>query len=134
MKKLTFSFILVVGLIFSFSVVSSAQSSHLSETALEIKQGDFRTKDQITAGIQQQLVVLYHELNQFPNDPGTQKTKKIETHLYKSMLSDLNSGRAVDAAYQDNMAVFMMDFPEEGPRFYQKKTAMENFYTIVFFN
>lgn len=134
MKKLTFSFILVIGLIFSFSIVSSAQVSHLAEEVIALKQGDFKPKDQILSGLQDRLQVLYHELSQFPMDPETEKTKNVETLLYKRMISDIIAGRAVSSAYQENGTNFLLDYPGNGDLYLRKKITLQTFNTYIFLN
>ena len=132
MKKLTFSFILVIGFCFGFSGLSAQNS--VGVATLAKTNGIAKTKDQITAGIQQQLPVLYHELNQFPIDPVTEKTKLIETLLYKGMLSDILSGKAVNTAYDDNIAVFIRDFPQYDGFLDMKRAVISTFNSIVFLN
>lgn len=133
MKKLTFSFILVIGFCFSFSDLA-AQNSVGQATLAKIG-GIAKTKDQVASGIQTQLPVLYHELNQFPVDEVTAKTKMLETLLYKGMLSDVLAGKAVQAAYDDNMFNFIRDYPQDGQEMLDKKrTVIAQFNSIVFLN
>lgn len=133
MKKLTFSFILVIGFCFSFSDLA-AQNSVGRATLAKID-GIAKSKDQVTSGIQAQLPILYHELNQFPVDEVTAKTKMLETLLYKGMLSDVLAGKAVQAAYDDNMALFIRDYPQDGQEMLDKKrTVIAQFNTFVFLN
>jgi hypothetical protein len=134
MKKLTFSFILVIGFCFGFSNLSAQSDLSVGVATLAKQNGISRTKDQITAGIQQKLPVLYHELNQSPIDPVTEKMKTVEAVLYKGMLSDLLSGKAVSAAYNDNIAIFLMDFPQAEGNIIKKKEAIDAFHSIVFLN
>jgi hypothetical protein len=134
MKKLTFSFILVMGLIFTFSTITSAQVSTSADQVIGMKSGNFKPKDQIITGMEQQLTVLYHVLNQAPIDPETEKMTLIETYLVKGMLSDLNSGKAVNSAYVDNVSIFLMDFPESGNAAIKKKQALDAFHSNVFLN
>ncbi len=128
MKKLTFSFILVIGFCFGFSELS-AQEMLLPWAKVG---GLTKTKDQVANSIQQQLPILYHELNQSPIDEVTAKTKMIETLLFKGMLSDILAGKAVRAAYDDNIAVFIQDYPQDGELYLKKRTAIATFNEIVF--
>lgn len=133
MKKLTFSFILVIGFCFSFSELSAQHS--VGRATLAKIDGIAKTKDQVSSGIQQQLPILYHELNQFPIDEVTEKTKMLETLLYKGMLSDILAGKAVKAAYDDNIAIFIRDYPQDGQEMMDKKRAViATFNSIVFLN
>ncbi|MBK6563971.1 MAG: hypothetical protein IPN49_09690 [Saprospiraceae bacterium] len=134
MKKLTFSFILVMGLIFTFSTITSAQVSTSTDLAIGMKTGNFKPKDQIITGMEQQLSVLYHVLDQSPIDPLTEKLTLIETYLVKGMLSDINSGKAVEAAYIDNASLFLIEFPESGDSAIKKKQALDAFHSNVFLN
>ncbi|MBK8373042.1 MAG: hypothetical protein IPL20_17190 [Saprospiraceae bacterium] len=134
MKKLTFSFILVMGLIFTFSTITSAQVSTSTDLAIGMKSGNFKPKDQIITGMEQQLSVLYHVLDQSPIDPLTEKLTLIETYLVKGMLSDINSGKAVEAAYIDNASLFLIEFPESGDSAIKKKQALDAFHSNVFLN
>lgn len=129
MKKLTFSFILVIGFCFSFSSLN-AQAMLIPWA----KTGVTKTKDQVIASMQQQLPVLYHELNQSPIDPVTEKTKLIETLLYKGMLSDILAGKAVQAAYDENIADFIVDFPQRDELYDKKRAIIAQFNTYVFLN
>lgn len=133
MKKLTFSFILVIGFCFSFSDLAAQHS--VGRATLAKIDGIAKTKDQVTSGIQAQLPILYHELNQFPVDEVTAKTKMLETLLYKGMLSDVLAGKAVQAAYDDNMFNFIRDYPQDGQEMLDKKrTVIAQFNSIVFLN
>ena len=133
MKKLTFSFILVIGFCFSFSDLAAQHS--VGRATLAKIDGIAKTKDQVTSGIQAQLPILYHELNQFPVDEVTAKTKMLETLLYKGMLSDVLAGKAVQAAYDDNMFNFIRDYPQDGQEMLDKKRAViAQFNSIVFLN
>ncbi|MBK6365509.1 MAG: hypothetical protein IPF52_19320 [Saprospiraceae bacterium] len=134
MKKLTFSFILVMGLIFTFSTITSAQVSTSTDLAIGMKTGNFKPKDQIITGMEQQLSVLYHVLDQSPIDPLTEKLTLIETYLVKGMLSDINSGKAVEGAYIDNASLFLIEFPESGNSAIKKKQALDAFHSNVFLN
>lgn len=134
MKKLTFSFILVMGLIFTFSTITSAQVYTSADLAIGMKSGNFKPKDQIITGMEQQLSVLYHVLDQSPIDPLTEKLTLIETYLVKGMLSDINSGKAVEAAYIDNASLFLIEFPESGDSAIKKKQALDAFHSNVFLN
>lgn len=98
------------------------------------KTGVTKTKDQVIASMQQQLPVLYHELNQSPIDPVTEKTKLIETLLYKGMLSDILAGKAVQAAYDENIADFIVDFPQRDELYDKKRAIIAQFNTYVFLN
>lgn len=133
MKKLTFSFILVIGFCFSFSDLAAQHS--VGRATLAKVDGITKTKDQVASGIQAQLPVLYHELNQFPVDEVTAKTKMLETLLYKGMLSDILAGKAVKAAYDDNISVFIQDYPQDGQEMMDKKrTVIAQFNSFVFLN
>ena len=134
MKKLTFSFILVMGLIFTFSTITSAQVYTSADLAIGMKSGNFKPKDQIITGMEQQLSVLYHVLDQSPIDPLTEKLTLIETYLVKGMLSGINSGKAVEAAYIDNASLFLIEFPESGDSAIKKKQALDAFHSNVFLN
>ncbi|MBK7524636.1 MAG: hypothetical protein IPI53_10925 [Saprospiraceae bacterium] len=134
MKKLTFSFILVMGLIFTFSTITSAQVYTSTDLAIGMKSGNFKPKDQIITGMEQQLSVLYHVLDQAPIDPETEKMTLIEAYLVKGMISDLYSGKAVNSAYVDNASIFLIEFPESGDSAIKKKQVLDAFHSIVFLN
>ena len=130
MKKLTFSFILLIGFCFSFTDLSAQEMLNPW-----VKQaGITKTKDQVTEGIQQRLPILYHELNQSPIDPVTEKSKMLETLLYKGTISDILSGKAVKAAYDDNIATFIADFPQDGEWYAKKRAVIAAYHSIVFLN
>ena len=88
MKKLTFSFILVIGFCFSFSELSAQHS--IGRATLAKIDGIVKTKDQVTAGIQQQLPILYHELNQFPIDEVTEKTMQTARSMADDAIAELS--------------------------------------------
>jgi len=138
MKKLTFSFILMIGFCFGFSSISAQTTqSHLSVgyATLANVNGLTKAKDLVIAGIEAKLPVLYFELNQNPIDEVTAKTKMTEALLYKGMLSDITGGKAVRAAYDDNIAVFLRDFPQYNEELVaRKKLAVNGFHQIIFFN
>lgn len=123
-----------MGLIFTFSTITSAQVSTSTDLAIGMKTGNFKPKDQIITGMEQQLSVLYHVLDQSPIDPLTEKLTLIETYLVKGMLSDINSGKAVEAAYIDNASLFLIEFPESGDSAIKKKQALDAFHSNVFLN
>jgi hypothetical protein len=58
----------------------------------------------------------------------------VEITLYKAMISDLNSGKAVETAYRENASNFLGHFPEEGSAYSRKKQVLDAFHSIVFLN
>jgi hypothetical protein len=137
MKKLAFSLILVMGFCFGYTDIFSQQAQDLSvgRATLAKVDGFPRSKDFVISGIEQKLPVLYHELAQHPADEMITKTKMVETELYKAMLSDLrSSGKSVRQAYDDNIVIFIANYPQFDTWFDKKKSIIAEFNQIVFLN
>ena len=128
MKKVIFSFIMVM--FFSLGVSElMAQSAGLATLAKT--DGTVQAKEIVTQSIQAKLPVLYQELKSATSELDI-KLLTIETLLYKTTLSDLNSGSSVRNSYTDNMEVFLRDFPYE---YLDRKIEVVNeFNQIVFIN
>lgn len=137
MKKLAFSLILVMGFCFGYTDIFSQQAQDLSvgRATLAKINGLPRSKESVISSIEQKLPILYHELNQQPADEVIAKAKMIETLLYKAMLSDLSSsGKTVNQAYDDNIEVFISDYPQFGTWLDKKRSIIAEFNQIVFLN
>lgn len=137
MKKLAFSLIFVMGFCFGYTDIFAQQAQDLSvgRATLAKIDGFPRSKDYVISGIEQKLPILYQELNQQPADEMITKAKMVETLLYKVMLSDLSSsGKTVKQAYDDNIEVFIRDYPQFGTWLDKKKSIIAEFNQIVFLN
>jgi hypothetical protein len=139
MKKLTLSLIFMIGLCFSFSEVCAQTTS---QQDLSVGVATFgkpaginpKQKDLILQGINEKLQVLSHQMQQSPQQDIASKAIMIEALLYRGMMSDLNSGKAVVTAYDDNLANFLRDYPQFGEYLEKKRLVALDFFNITFFN
>ena len=137
MKKLAFSLILVMGFCFGYTDIFAQQQQQLSTgfATLAKVDGFPRSKDFVISGIEQTMPKLYHELGQQPADEMITKAKMVEALLYKTMLTDLlSSNKTVRQAYDDNIAVFIRDYPQVDTWLDKKRAIIAEFNQIVFLN
>jgi hypothetical protein len=119
MKKLTFSFILVIGFFYGFStsVIFAKQPSSVRTLPvwLSNRMEFLNQKIRSLAGISKRLPILYHELNQSPIDPVTEKMKTVEALRFtkECFLTSFPEKQSVKLLTDDNIAsTFLMDiFP-----------------------
>lgn len=134
MKKLTFFFILVIGFCFGASDLMAQHSMGPVPVFAAKQGGTLKSKDLITASILQKLPVLQSELQNLAGSGLGEKAKNVEVLLYKGMLSDLKGGMGVRAAYDKNVEIFIMDYPQ-GEGFGPKKAViLGEFNSTVFYN
>lgn len=134
MKKLTILFIMVLGFCFGSSELLAQHSLGPVPKFAPKQGGVIKSKDLITTSILQKLPVLQAELQNLAGSGLGEKAKGVEVMMYKAMLSDLNQGLGVRAAYDKNVEVFIMDYPQNegfGPK---KVVVLDEFNSIVFYN
>lgn len=136
MKNLTLLLIFMVGLCMSLTDVT-AQGLVKDEKNVIGKPAGMNPKptDIILADLQKKIDVLSEKMQRStPNDLAS-KALMIESMLYRGMMSDLTTtSKTVASAYESNLAVFLIDYPESDEYTAKKTDITLDFYNFIFNN